>query len=329
MQDSNQQQVDKKSGLIGHQAIFGLLEGSFERGRLAHAYLLTGPQSVGKTSLAQRFAQKLIASTTLETHSDHIHVRRGLDPKTGKARNIIAIDQVKDIKGKLSRRALLGGWRTCIIEDAHFMNREASNALLKTLEEPQDRTLIMLTAPDADSVMPTIMSRCQILPFGRVPTAEIKDALVSRGIAADQAETISRLSDGCPGRAVAYAEEAGALMKMKEMRSEILRMAETDVAERWQAVEKFMPKKHSFQEANINAHAFLDLAAEILRDAMLTRYGNPESIIHADVAVSIRGIANDRSKDLKAAVAELYTARRRLSENVGPRTVLQSFVLAL
>ncbi|MEA3249094.1 MAG: DNA polymerase III subunit delta' [Patescibacteria group bacterium] len=320
----------QKDKLIGHGSIFGLLERSFESGRMAHAYLLTGPESVGKVTLAKHFARHLLTeNVTLDTHPDYIHVKRGLDPKSGKVRAIIALDQVHDIRSKLSRRALLGGWKICIIDGAQHMNREASNALLKTLEEPQDKTLIILTVPDADSVMPTIMSRCQILPLARVLTTEIKDALVARGIDADQAGTIARLADGCPGQAIRYAEEAGVLIKMKEMRAEILRMADADVAERWQTIEKFLPKKHSFQEAGMRAHEFLDLAAEILRDAMLVRHGNPDSIIHKDVEVSIRGIANDESRDLKGAVAELYMARRRLKENVGPRTVLQSFVLAL
>lgn len=310
--------------------MLSLLERSLEKQRLAHAYLLTGPKSVGKATLARHFAARLLTDVAnLDAHPDFIHVKRGLDPKSGKTRAIIALDQIHDIRGKLSRRALLGGWKVCIIDGAQFMNREASNALLKTLEEPQDRTLIILTAPDADSVMPTIMSRCQILPLGRVPTAEIDDALRAGGIDANQSGVIARLADGCPGRAIRYAEEAGALISMKEMRADILRMAETDLAERWQAVEKFLPKKHSFQEAGMKAHEFLDLAAELLRDAMLVRHGNPDGVIHKDVEVSIRGIANDTTKNIEAAVDELYRARRRLAENVGPRTVLQGFVLAL
>ena len=323
-------QLSASNKLIGHAPIIGLLQRSLERDRLAHAYLLTGPRSVGKATLARHFVQGLLpGDTPLETHPDYIHIKRNLDPKTGKTRAIIALDQIHEIRGKLSRRPLMGGWKACVIDGAQFMNREASNALLKTLEEPQPRTLIMLTAPDTDSVMPTILSRCQVLALGRVPTTEIADALMARGVDASQAATVARLADGCPGRAIGYAEEAGALMRMKELRAEILRMAESDVAERWQAVEKFLPKKHSFQEAGMSAHEFLDLAAELLRDALLVRHGNAAHIIHADVETSIRGIANDPSKDLAVAVAELYIARRRLAENVGPRTVLQSFVLAL
>jgi len=318
-----------RKNLIGHGAVFALFERAFQNDRLSHAYLITGPQEVGKAEFALKLAQMVLGEgRALEAHPDYLWVERGDDPKTGKARAIIALDQIHDVRGKLSRKSMLGGWQSAIIKDAHLMNSAAANALLKTLEEPQPQTLILLTAHDAESVMPTVRSRCQEIRLNRVTRTEIEQALAERGVLKAQAGLLSRLADGCPQRAVRLAENAGELERLRELRDSALAMVGSDYAARWKTVEDLLPKKHAFQEAGARAQEFLDVIAELLRDALLIRNGQEDRIIHVDVIDGLRKLANTEH-ELAYVLEDLYRARRLVRENVNPRNALQHFVLGL
>ncbi len=321
--------VRSKGKLIGHEGVFALFERVFNNDRLSHAYLITGPREVGKANFALRLAQMVLGERgVLEVHPDFAWIERGDDPKTGKARAIIALDQIRDVRGKLSRKPMLGGWQSAIIKDAHLMNSAAANALLKTLEEPQPRTLILLTAHDTESVMPTVRSRCQEIRLNRVSRTEIEQALVERGVLKAQAGLLSRLADGCPQRAVRLAENSDELDCLKEMRDSVLAMVGSNYAARWKTVEDLLPKKHVFQEAGARAQEFLDVTAELLRDALLIRNGQEDRIIHVDVIDGLRKLANTEH-ELAYVLEDLYRARQLVRENVNPRNVLQHFVLSL
>jgi len=315
--------------LIGHNSHLALLERAFKNGRLAHAYLITGPKEVGKALFAQQMAQLVLGQeNALAVHPDFALIERGVDPKTGKPRAIIALDQIHDVRGKLSRKSMMGGWQTAIIKDAHLMNSSAANALLKTLEEPHQQTLLVLTASDADSVMPTVRSRCQEVRLNRVSRDKIEQALIERGAMKSQAGLLSRLADGCPMRAVRLAENQDELDRLRELRDSALAMAGADYASRWRTVEELLPKKHSFQEAGARTQEFLDIMAELLRDALLIRNGQEERIVHVDVIDGLRRLANSEH-ELAYVLEDLYHARHLVKENVSPRNALQYFVLSL
>src|SRR3989339_1060223 len=305
---------------LGHEAIFESLKRSFISNRAVHAYLLTGRAGSGRFGLARALAAHLLDTDTLESQPDFCLVERGLDPKTGKPRTVIAIDQIQALRGRLSRTAFLGGWQVAVIRDAQYLNRESGNALLKTLEEPHDRTLLLLTAPDIESVLPTVRSRCQEIHLPRVPTSVIKNGLAARGVLPSDASLLARLADGCPARAIRYATEPQSLIEMRERRDQLLTLSGTDYANRWQVVERILPKKLPFQDAQERTRDFLDLTAELLRDVILLRYGQVERLVHLDVIDGIRRWSNS-SLDPQAAAAALQKARQQLDGNVGPRVV--------
>ncbi|MFH1046759.1 MAG: hypothetical protein V1738_00505 [Patescibacteria group bacterium] len=326
--ESEDSQLKPRSDLFGHEAVFALLETALSHDRLAHAYLLTGPKEIGKHNFARQMAQLVLGSTAaLESQPDFTLIERGDDPKTGKPRAIIALDQVQDVRRRLSRHSMLGGWQVAIIKDADLLNISAANALLKTLEEPQPKTLLVLTAPDADSVLPTVRSRCQEMRLNRVARATIEQILVERGIMKTQAGLLARLSDGCPMRAVRLAEQPVELTRLRDLRTMALALFGADYAARWRTMDVLLPKKHTFQEAGAVAQDFLDILAEILRDALLIKNGQENRVIHVDVIDSLRRIAGSSSGDLARTIEELYRARKQIHENVGPRGVLQNFVV--
>lgn len=312
-------------GFIGNGAAAAFLGRAVETGRLAHAYLLVGPDRVGKSTFARRFASSLLDVAVPETHPDFFFVERERDPKTGKPHAGISIDQVHALTGRLALGAMMNGWKACILDGAHLLNKESANALLKTLEEPHEKTVMLLTATGPEQVMPTITSRCQVIRLHRVPTSEISAALFHRGIEPAKADLYARLSGGRPGAALSFAEDPRALEGMFALRDAILAMPSSAVADRFAAIERAVPPKLPFLDAIDRSRAWLDLAAELLRDAMLLRLGHEAFVVHVDVRDRLAAWAE--SLDPAAALGALGESRRLLDANVSPRAALERLAL--
>jgi len=318
-------------GVIGHGAVIDLLARSLERGRVAHAYLFSGPEHVGKMTVARAFAGSLLGDdAVLDRHPDFVAIERAEDQKTGTLRAGIVIDQVRDLRTRLSMGAFMNGWKAAIINDAHLMNVEAANALLKSLEEPHERTLLILIASSDEAVLPTIRSRCQVLRFGRVATDRIAGALEERGVPAENAGLYARLADGRPGRAFAFAEDPTSLSDMNELRAAVLDILGAPLADRVVSAERLVPPKLPFAEAGARATAALDLLAEVLRDALLDAAGHADGAVHVDVGERVADLAGRFGGErLVAALETVEYARRLIRENVNPRAALEHVALAL
>jgi len=309
-------------GIIGHEAVLNVLNRAVASGRLAHAYLFVGAEGAGKVTVARRFASMLLGVTAPETHPDFTFVERERDAKTGKPHAGILLDQVQALTARLSLAPMMGGWRVAILDGAQLLNKESANALLKTLEEPHEKTMLLLTATSAEEVMATIRSRCQMLRFNRVATADIASALRDRGAEHDLAELCARLADGRPGAAVSFAEKRSSrLDDMITLRDAILSMSGSAVADRFMAIEKAIPPKLPFQDAVDRSRDWLDLAAELLRDAMLIKLGVEEHIVHIDVRERLS--AWSQQCNPSAVLAVIEESRRLLNANVSPRAALE------
>jgi len=214
-----------------------LLDGAVS-GRLAHAWLLNGPRGVGKATLAYRFARFLLAgeaatqaglfgeaptSLALDPahpvfrrvasggHPDLRTVTRGVNPRTGKLRSEIIVDDVRDAVAFLRLTPAEGGWRVIIVDGAEDMNRNAANALLKVLEEPPPRAVLLLVSHAPGRLLPTIRSRCRRLDVKPLPAAIVIELLSRQMPELSQADRdmVAVLAEGSIGRALALAEAGG------------------------------------------------------------------------------------------------------------------------
>ena len=312
-----------RSEIIGHDQILSFLSSAWEKDRLAHAYLLNGPTGSGKSSVARWLARIVLGKDHLESHPDFTFVERGENPKTGKLQNAIVIDQVHGLRGRIALGPMLGGWKVALIDGADRLNEAAANALLKTLEEPHKKTLIILTAATAESVMPTVRSRCQLIRLNRVSRQEIVDGLVARGVETAKADLSARLSSGCPGQALKLATDQDFLDELIEQRSRSMDLGESELTERWQGMERLIPGKVSFNEARESLERSIGLLAELLRDAVWIGNGLDDRISHADLLERLSGWPKKIGMArLSAALAQTDLARRQLAANVSPKTVV-------
>lgn len=215
--------------LLGHEAAEAAMLDALRSGRMHHAWLITGPDGVGKATLAYRFARRLLAgmpsddSLALDTghptfrrvasgaHADLHTVELAYDDKRRRMRTQIAVDDVRGIGAFMSLTPAEGGWRVAIVDGAEEMNQSSSNALLKVLEEPPRRALLLLTCAAPGRLPATIRSRCRRLRLDPVP-ADAMDRLLQVYLpdqTADQRGRLVTLAEGSPGRALLLAQEEG------------------------------------------------------------------------------------------------------------------------
>lgn len=227
--------------LIGQEEAEGRLLRSLESGRFPHAWLFTGPRGIGKATLAYRFARYLLSEqagagnqgglfgdsgpgglrtdpedpafrlTAAGGHPDLLAISRAVNPKTGKLRGEIVVDDMRAVRGFLHMTAWGGGWRVVIVDAADEMNTSASNALLKILEEPPRQAVILMVAHAPGSLPPTIHSRCCRLPLPALPEETVLQLLAqhAEALAPDDAAALARLSEGSVGRALALRDSGG------------------------------------------------------------------------------------------------------------------------
>jgi DNA polymerase III subunit delta' len=226
--------------LLGHETAEARLLQFFAANRLPHGLLITGPHGIGKATLAFRFARFLLAQvasagasplfapaspSTLELppehpvfrrtanagHADLLVVERGIDPKRNRPRTEIVVDDARAIASFLRLTPAEGGWRIVIVDTADDMNRNAANAVLKILEEPPPRALLILVSDNPGRLLPTIRSRCHRLVLRPLSDA-ILDTLLQRyrpDLKSGDREALMALAPGSIGHALELAEEGG------------------------------------------------------------------------------------------------------------------------
>jgi DNA polymerase-3 subunit delta' len=215
--------------LIGHHAAEETLLRAINT-RLPHAWILGGLKGIGKATLAYRVARALLARgrgadplATLDTdpnhpavrrilaggHADLLVLRRPTDPKTGKLKGELPVDEVRRLGDFFSRHASEGGKRIAIVDAADDLNRNAANALLKTLEEPPEGGLLLLIAHKPRALLPTIRSRCRLLTMTPLSEGDLARALHAVAPDLDNAPALARLAAGSVGAALEMAANDG------------------------------------------------------------------------------------------------------------------------
>jgi len=224
--------------LFGHEAAERAFLSAWNGGRLAHAWLISGPQGIGKATLAYRIARFVLAGggapaglfgeapDDLSISPDHPVFRRiasgghadfkliersWVDEKKSRLRTEIVVDDVRAVNSFLSLTPAEGGWRVVLVDAADEMNRSSANAILKILEEPPRNALLLLVSHSPGRLLPTILSRCRRLSLQPLPEAILVQLLKRHrpDLPTEDASALARLAEGSFGKALALEAEGG------------------------------------------------------------------------------------------------------------------------
>lgn len=341
------------SNLIGNQEVKKSLLRLLENGRLPGSLLFTGEEGIGKKLFALELAKILncrnrqgvaacdecsscrrISRSTFPPFGDDDDDKERLvwseHPDVAMARpykQIIRIKPLRELEREANFRPFEGAGRLFIIEDADYMNLQAANALLKTLEEPEPTTHLVLTTTNPSALPATIRSRCQVIQFAPIAADEIEKFLIeSKETSQKDAQLLARISRGSLGRACAadidtYRDRRDAMMAVLAAltitsdREQLLRSAEQLAA---------IKERSDYEE-------HLEVLEVLIRDAWALSLGRPkESIVNLDRFDPLHRIAGDLKSSLAAAwLQQIEELRGALEVNINRKIASDALVLSM
>ncbi|HEX2037316.1 MAG TPA: DNA polymerase III subunit delta' [Chloroflexota bacterium] len=332
---------------IGNAPAVRGLQLSLAGGRVAHAYLLTGPAKVGKRTLARALAAALVCAAReapaagadgsgppapaaaapcgacracqLVARGSHPDVRL-FEAEAG--RRAVTIEQIRQLEHAAGLRPYEGGYKVFIVSGVDAMAEAAANALLKTLEEPPDDTVIVLTASDVSQVLPTIVSRCREVALRPVAAEVIAAGLVERGLAPDRATELARLAAGRPGWAIAAGEDPSYL----EARLQRVELLESLLA---RPRVRRLSAAGDFGDA-ASTKDVLDVWLGWWRDALLLQQDLPELVANADRVDALRRLgACHPPHTAWQTLRRIQETRQYVDLNVNVRLAVEALLLDL
>ena len=332
--------------LVGNEHIIEFLSRSISNDNAAGAYIFCGPDNLGKTTVANYFARSLVCENRAsgagalpcgkclacqqaekEIYGDIHLIKKDEDHSPGGAgKKNISVGQVREFIRTLSMSSFLNSYKIGIVKHAEDLSLEAANALLKTLEEPKAKVIIILVAVDTAALAPTIVSRSQILKFNLVKYGIIYDYLVKNHQAKrSAAKDFARLCLGRPALAVKFLEDKAFRESYLGRVHALLQFYGQDINKRIAAVGELVNKKNSGQESAMIAGRILEIWQSLIRDLLLLEFNQDDLIQHLSFADELNKVkAKFAIKDLLNLEKNLRHAKKYLDANVNPKLVLEN-----
>ena len=323
------------ANIIGQEKAKVLLGKALRKGTLGHAYLFRGPAGVGKKRTALTMAAAINCQAPRDIEACGIcpacrKLAAGSHPDLLTIQPdgaVIKINQIRELKHALTLSPFEARFRVIILEDVHTMRREAANSLLKTLEEPPADNILILTADDPGDLLPTIISRCQVIAFHALPYEAVARALMAESdLTAETAATLAAVAEGSLGRAKLLLDR-----ELLDLRQAVVDNLTRHLPGQPEAVPAILRLAESAADLKENLTEFLGMLRLWFRDLLLLKAGGPESLMGSrDLREFLPAAAKRWSlSDLFARLAMLDRAERELGRNCNRTQVCEVLFFGL
>ncbi len=295
--------------LVGHQKQWNLLKKIAKNKTFSHAYLFAGSEKLGKRTLALQWVSLLFGdkiSKDFSNHSDFVFIT----PEEKE----IKISQIRDLIRRFSLKSSFNSVKAAVIDNAHLMNQEAQTALLKTLEEPRGDSVLILISDKIHYLLPTILSRVQLVKFNLVKEEEINRYLLGKGFLKKEAEELSSISSGKPGLVMDFISDKKAVGAFKKKIEEVKNLSKSMLYSRFQYVK-------DLSEEPIETQKTLDVWLNYFRDILLARFSS------GNCDISFKSYSTDKLKNI---INLIQTTKLLLAQtNVNARLALERLVMEM
>jgi DNA polymerase-3 subunit delta' len=329
--------------MTGHAWAEQLLRQHLASGKVRQAYLFLGAEGVGKRTLGLRLAQALLCTAPPGPGEwcGTCRACRGVPRKqyadlhsivVEEDRTQIRVDQIRELQRRLVLAPLESRCRVALLADFELANEEAQNALLKTLEEPSSQVVLLLTAESSEQLLPTILSRCEVLALKPVPLETIRASLMARGLPAEQADLLAALAGGRPGKAFGMLADGEPLAQRQAFLDELRGQLRESVIARFEyAAGSFSARRNeSILLRRRRAGDMLTCWQTLWRDALLASHQAQVAAVNVDSAELIEEICRNCTP---GEIADCLQAIGRTSEAierfVDPLLAMEALLLDL
>ena len=320
--------------LIGHEWAVDMLKKHIIHGTTRHAYLFCGPPGLGRRTLALRFAQALNCTNPAEPgipcgtcrdckqiqamqHADLTVIQADSEGGT------LKVDQIRDSRKTLILKPYMSKFRVALFLRFQEANDNAANALLKTLEEAPSYAVLILTADNPEQLLPTIVSRCEVLRLRPLSIEEVQKGLENRGMESGRAKLIAHISGGRFGYALRLVEDDALLDKREERLNDLLTLLPASRVEKFKYAEQLSKDKETLRQAILFWLSYW-------RDVMLRTARATTPLVNVDRNVEIEDIAGQLTlSSARKVVGNLENALEQMEKNVNPRLLAEVLLLDL
>ncbi len=327
---------------IGNEWAVKMLKQQAAQGSSRHAYILAGPQGVGKRTLALRFIQALNCPKAdgngepcLECRAcKQIEVMQFSDMQLVEMlddKSAIIIDQIRQVQQFLSLTAYESKAKTALLLNFQNANQQAQNALLKTLEESPGSSRLIITTDSPESLLPTIVSRCEVLNLRPISAREVSFALVSRlGVEGHLSELLGHISGGRYGYARYLAEEPDLLEQRTTWLDEWVELQRMNRRQMFKFIENKLSRRKDLKKQRETLQDMIACWMSYTRDVLLCASGAVSEPMNMDRKGELIGMAGKIKPDQAAGmIRSLDKASERIDRFCNPRLVMETLMLEL
>lgn len=304
--------------IIGYQQILDFFAKATQNNTLSHAYCFSGVSKIGKKTVAKDIASRLLGKDQekLATSLDFIYLNRVLDDKTGKLKNEISVDQIRELGARLQMMSWgAGGYKIVVIDDAENLSEKASNALLKILEEPNTKTIFFLITIHEGLLLETIKSRCQIFYFSPLSNKILEAGLIAQGYNQKQIAEIFPYVNGRAGLAIDLLSSEDLFNELKTTVKNCDDLINLPVYKRFALLDKYLGGKKETATGKEELTKDIDFWILQTRKTMLENLANES------------GDNQLKIKQLGVLLDDMQKARELVSKNINPKLLIENLFL--